>query len=188
MVEFALASVFLIPLFIGMVWGGISLGRSIQVTQITRDAGHMYAKNIDFSLPANQKVVERLAIGTKMDVTNANTGNLVVILSQIQKIYAEDCTDASIPLDQCNDGETVFLNRIVMGNKSLRVSNFGTPTLLAANGDVTDPPRSGAAIAKNFQPLLDLPRGQVAFVAEGYLDSPDLLAKGRTGVYSRAIF
>ena len=189
MIEFALASVFLVPLFIGMIWGGISLGRTIQVTQIARDAGHMYAKNIDFSLIDNQKIIERLSIGANMNVTTPNTGNMVVVLSQIQRIFDQDCLDAGIPLNQCtNNGQTVFLHRIVMGNQSLRASNFGTPAPVAGNGAVSDPLRNVNAVAGNFLPLLNLQRSEVAFVAEGYMDSPDLLGAGRTGVYARSIF
>lgn len=82
-IEFALCSVLLVPLFLGTVVLGMRLGRSIQVTQVARDTAHMYARFVDFSKAGNQDLVVRIASGLKMTRTG---GNGVVILSQVMRI------------------------------------------------------------------------------------------------------
>ena len=190
MVEFALASfLVLIPMFLGMVWSGISLGRGIQITQITRDAGHMYAKNIDFSAPANKDIVVRLALGTSM---TRDGGNGVVLLSQIMKVYDADCAAASLDAATCtNLGKTVFAHRVTIGNTGLTngQSRFGTPSPVNSDGSVPNYLTNAAAVATNFDRLLALQQGEVAYVAEGYLSSPDItFATGQAGVYAYSIF
>jgi hypothetical protein len=41
LIEFALVATLLLPLLFGTVVVGLNLGRSIQVTQVSRDTGHM---------------------------------------------------------------------------------------------------------------------------------------------------
>ena len=41
----------------------MSLSRSLQVTQISRDAGHMYVRYVDLTQAANQDIIVRLASG-----------------------------------------------------------------------------------------------------------------------------
>ncbi|MBI1788076.1 MAG: hypothetical protein HYR60_11075 [Acidobacteria bacterium] len=188
LVEFALSAwLLLIPLFLGMVWGGVSMGRGIQITQITRDAGHMYAKNVDFTQTTNKDIITRLALGTNM--TN-NGGDGVIILSQIIKVYDADCTAASIPLGSCtNNGKTVFIHRVTIGDVNDQNSHFGTPTPVNADGSVPNYLTNTNAVASNFTPLLDLKQGEVAYLAEGYLVSPDIsFATQQTGIYSYSVF
>src|SRR5207248_9682154 len=45
-IEFALSSLLLFPLMMGVVIIGLNLGRSIQVAQVCRDAGSMYVRGI----------------------------------------------------------------------------------------------------------------------------------------------
>lgn len=188
-IEFALSAAVLLPMFLGMLWGGISLGRGIQITQITRDAGHMYAKNIDFTAVANKDIVVRLALGTNM---TRDGGNGVVILSQIMKVYESDCIDASLSLGECtNVGQTVFLHRATIGNTGLTdgQSRFGTPTGVQADGSVAEYLIASGARATNFNQLLNLQPGEIAYVAEGFLASPDVsFTTGEAGVYSVSVF
>src|SRR5712692_4606052 len=121
LIEFALVSAFSIPLLLGMFVTGTNITRSIQVSQISRDAGHMYAMNVDFSQAANQDVIVRLALGLGMTTTG---GDGVVILSHIINVYLSDCTAAGLSAAQCtNLDQTVFTHRIVIGNASLRASS-----------------------------------------------------------------
>lgn len=189
MIEFALSASVLLPMFLGMLWGGISLGRGIQITQITRDAGHMYAKNIDFTAVANKDIVVRLALGTSM---TRDGGNGVVILSQIMKVYDSDCTDAKLTLAECtNVNQTVFLHRATIGNTGLTdgQSRFGTPAVVLADGSVPNYLTVTGARATNFNQLLNLQPGEIAYVAEGYLASPDIsFTTGQAGVYAVSVF
>src|SRR5580693_2089432 len=125
LLEFAAVSIVVIPLFFGMVGAGIQLGRMNEAVQICRDAGHMYARGVDFSQTANQNILASLALGTGMTATG---GNAVVIMSQISQIYSADCTAAGLTSGECtNLGQLVFINQLVTGNASLRASNYGTP-------------------------------------------------------------
>ena len=54
LVEFVLVmALVMVPLLLGTMVVGFNLIRSIQVNQINRDAGHMYARGVDFSSDTN---------------------------------------------------------------------------------------------------------------------------------------
>ena len=164
--EFALVSVVLTPLLLGTVTLGLNLSRTIQVTQVIRDAGHMYARSVDFSLASNKQLLVRLAQGLGM-TTSAGSG--VVVLSKVTFIADTDCTGAGLTLAQCtNRNQHVIMNRLVIGNQSFHSSAFGTPTSMAGNGDITDYLTNTTTRATNFSSTLTLQSGQFAFVAEGY--------------------
>src|SRR5579875_3756617 len=77
-VEFAFCfALFWVPLFLGSIVIGFNLIRAVQVTQVCRDAGHMYAGGIDFSQSTYQNLFVSLAIGLNM---STNGGNGVEIL------------------------------------------------------------------------------------------------------------
>lgn len=189
-IEFALVSVFLIPLLLGSFTLGMNLNQSIRVTQVVRDAGHMYARFVDFSLPSNQDLLVRLAIGLGMTRTG---GDGVILLSKITYINDDDCTGAGVPLAECvNRNSYVFTHRMVIGNQSLRTSYFGTPNSsgLDSQGNVIDIYRDTSARATNFSNLLTLQSSQFAFVAEGFFRGVSITLNGGPGddVYARAIY
>jgi Flp pilus assembly protein TadG len=74
-IEFALASTVLIPMFFGTIALGLNLGRNLQVTQVSRDIAVMYSRGIDFSQAGSHAIVRTLASG--LDLTD--TGDAVVI-------------------------------------------------------------------------------------------------------------
>jgi hypothetical protein len=193
LVEFALVSVVLTPLLLSTVSLGMNLSRSIQVTQVVRDAGHMYARWVDFSLASNKQLIVRLSSGLGM---TAAGGNGVVILTKVTYIADNDCTGAGLTLAQCtNRGQYVIMNRVTIGNPSFHTSAFGTPTPsgLDTNGDVLDYLRDTSARSANFNSLtlLTLGSGEFAFVAEGFYQGlswsiPDLGVGNQLA--SRAVF
>lgn len=195
-VEFALTSIVTVPMMLGIVFGGITLGRGVQSSQIARDTAHMFAKGVDFSkrncvdgdvTSCNQHLVVRLSEGTGITL---NGGNGVVILSQVTKVFAEDCQAAALSEADCkNRDKAVFLFRTTVGNEGMRASNFGTPsaTLIQEDNTVKDYLKDEGAQAQGVLDLIDLERGDVAYVVECYLQTPDLFAGGR-GIYSFAIF
>ena len=169
-IEFALVSVFLTPVLLGTVSLGLNLSRTIQVTQVVRDAGHMYARWVDFSLSSNQQLIVRLAQGLGMTQTG---GNGVVILSKVTYIADSDCTGAGLTLAQCtNRNQYVILNRVVIGNVSFHSSSIGSPSSggMDASGNITDYLRDTSAQATNFGNILTLGTGEFAFVAEGFFN------------------
>lgn len=188
--EFALVAVFLIPLLFGSFNLGMNLNQTVRVTQVVRDAGHMYARYVDFSLPSNKNILVRLAMGLGM---TADGGEGVIILSKITFINDADCTGAGIPLGECvNRNNYVITHRVVVGNASLRTSNFGTPSsaIMDSAGNVTDIYRQMSARATNFSHLIALQSSQFAFVAEGFFRGVGINLSGGEGdsVFARAIY
>ena len=60
-IEFAFSSLILLPLLIGGLSVGFNLVRATQVSQFTRDAGHLYAYGVDFTQAAAQQMLVDLA-------------------------------------------------------------------------------------------------------------------------------
>jgi hypothetical protein len=189
-IEFALVTSLLLPFLFGTVVVGLNLGRSIQVTQICRDAGHMYSRSVDFSDPGNKNLIERLAQGLNIHVTG---GTGVVILSTIEFIGQAQCDAAGLSGSACtNLNQTVFTHRIVIGVAAARASAFGTPaaSLIDSTGRVSNYLTNAGARATGFTPVLPLAAGDVAYVSEVYVPSTDYRLPGftTTGVYSRTVF
>ena len=185
-IEFALSSLLLFPLMMGVVIIGLNLGRSIQVAQVCRDAGSMYVRGIDFSQSANKDEVVRLANGMGMTETG---GTGVIILSKVQYISASACT--GIP--NCNSNKYVVVQRLTIGNTSVTSSRLGpagsvtTDSSGNVNNYMTDP----NAVSSNFTNIMTLAANEYAFIAETSFLSMDLSAIGgsaSTGVYARSVY
>jgi hypothetical protein len=190
LVEFSLVMVFLCPMLLGMLALGLNVGRHIQVTQVARDAGHMYARFVDFSLVGNKNILVRLADGMGMTVDG---GNGVVILSKITYIANEDCLAAGATGGDCvNRDSYVFTNRLYIGNRALKSSPYGTPvdSGLDAKGNVIDIYRDASARAIGFGDTLTLNRGEYAFLAETYFRGVLFTFPGLAGrdIFVRTIF
>ena len=196
LIEFVLSSMFWVTLLIGTLVIGGNLIKSIQVVQLCRDVGHMWAYGVDFSQTSNQNLIAKLAQG--LNFSTSGTGNGVVILSKVTFIGANQCTAGGLPATTAgcpNLGQTVFTRRVVVGNASVRVSNFGTPPggIIGANGFILagDYLTNTSARASNFISLLPLAPGEVSSLTETYFSSPELDWPGvmtGTGEYSYAIF
>lgn len=194
LIEFGLVAVVSIPLMFGTLSLGLSLGNSIQSIQISRDVAHMYAKGVDFSVMQNQSIAANLASGYDL----SSGGNSVLILSQIVKVYQADCDAAGYTVGSglcSNLDQNVFVNRIVMGNSSLKASDFGTPNsgYMNAQGNIaaSNYLRQTDARATGFAALLAQNQGEVAYVAELWIPVPNFNFSGSTstpGVFARAIF
>lgn len=195
LVEFLLAAgLLLVPLLLGTMFFGMSLVRANQVTELCRDAAHMYAYGVDFSQSSSQNLIVQLAQGLNMSTTG---GNGVIILSTVTYIADADCVSGgySDPSTCPNDKQTVFTNRIVIGNPSLSTSAFGTPSsgIVAANGNITNTNylKDTSARAVGFSNLIALSSGQYAYVAETFVNSPDFNVWKFSGsglISSRSIF
>jgi len=191
--EFALVSVFTLPLLMGTFVLGMSLSRSIQVTQISRDAGHMYVRYVDFTQVANQNIIVRLASGMGMTLTG---GNGVVILSKVMHITDSECASGGYPVgdSRCvNRNQDVFIQQLKVGNSSACNSTFGTPTGVSLDSKqvITDYLTNTGARAANLTNILTLSGGEIAFVSEAFFRTPELDIPGyRSGnsVYARTIF
>lgn len=190
LVEFALVLALLAPLLLGSMGTGLNLIRSIQVVQVCRDAGHMFSRGVDFSDPANQALIERLAQG--LDI-RASGGTGVVILSTVLMVGPSQCAAGGLSEGSCtNLNHPVIVKRVVIGNAAARASDFGTPppSLLDASGNVVNYLTNTGARATGFSAVLPLQPGETAYVSEVYVPSVDysFLGSANSGVYARTFF
>mgnify|MGYP001312410074 CR=1 FL=1 len=196
MVEFTLVtSVFLVPLLLGTMIIGQNLIREIEVTQVCRDAGHMFSYGIDFSLPVNQTLLVNLAQGLQLQTSG---GNGVVTLSTLTFVGPNDCIAGGYQANgsSCaNLNQTVFTRRIVVGNISLHASAFGTPnaSLIDSSGNISAAGylNNTSTRATGFSSLVQLSSGQFAYLSEMYVATPDLSVWSylrTTAVSARSIF
>jgi Flp pilus assembly protein TadG len=196
-IEFALVMICAVPLFFGTVAMGITIAAAQEATQVTRDVGHMYGYGADFTSAASQQLVTTLATG--FDLTSS--GSSVLIFSQITTVFQADCTNASV--SPCtNLGSPVFIQRVVIGNTSLKTSAFGTPPsgYLNSLGNISaaNYMTQTSLVATGFSSLITQADGDVANVVEGYYTMPNInfLAPGflggsstsTGGFYARSIF
>lgn len=193
MIEFALCMSFLTPLLLGTFNVGMNLGRNLQVTQLARNTGHMYVRWVDFSQPASQDLIVRLAQGLNLQRSG---GDGLVILSQVTVPTEADCTASSLSSSECvNRDQAVVIHRVAFGNTSLLASRFGNPphSAIDPSGSIspeeylTDP----AVRVPNWTQALTLREGEIAYVAEVYVRSPQFSlngAGGSEGVYARSIY
>ncbi len=140
--EFALALMVLVPLALGTGAIGVNLLRNASTVQLARDAGHMFARQVDFSQAGNVAILNRLGANVGL---NGSSGSAVVILSALTYVDTNTCTavgavDASgNPTAACtNYQKWVFTTRLQIGNTSLRTSNFGSPLTSGPNGVTVD--------------------------------------------------
>ena len=170
---------------------GFNLVRAIQVTQVCRDAGHMYAYGTDFSQSANQNLLVSLASGLNMTRTG---GNGVIILSTITYADASVCQQAGLQNNCHNQGKAVFTRRIIIGNQGFHTSAFGTPAsnIMDSSGNISNSLTDASAVANGFLDVVPLQSStQLAYLAEMWVTSPDYnwwSAFGTTGSSARAIF
>lgn len=181
-VELAFLLLVFIPMMLGVIGIGLNMHLQLETVQLARDAGHMYARYIDFTLLGNQQVLVAVAgsLGLK---TTAGTGNAVVILSTVRYVDVSACQQAGKvdangnPSGCTNYTKWVFSKRLVVGNNTLRASNLGTPpaAIVATDGSITlnnqvtnssDVASITAINPWNSTTGTGLPSGQVVYVAE----------------------
>jgi hypothetical protein len=195
--EFVLvAALVMVPLLLGTLVVGFNLVRLLQVNQLNRDAGHMFARGVDFSATTgagNRAILVQLSPRLS---NSSNQGTGAVILSSVEFIGPNTCTNCA------NLNHAVFTKQVVIGNSGLRSSVLGAvPTASFAtdgSGNVKNPLNDTAVRADgiaNLIPSLDgnpsLDDGQMAFVAETCFTSADFDIQHfltPSQVYSRGIF
>ncbi len=209
LLEFAVVFPTVVTLFFGSVGLGIMLGRYIQAIQVCRDIAHMYAdKTVDFTSATAQKIVtQQLASGVGMTSTG---GNGVVILTRVITLYDNDCIANGVPVNKCtNYKKPVITQRIIIGNSSLRTSNYGTapsgstdaagnvsgskytidPNLVAGNFETVAESAQTRALGSSTNPAQQA--GDASYIAEVYFKYPDLGFLGWTtagGAYASFFF
>lgn len=193
MVEFLLSSLIWVPLLLGTIVFGINEIRAIQVSQLSRDTGHMYAYGIDFTQPQNVALLTKLASSLNIQQTS---GNGAILLSKITLVTQSDCDAANMKVCP-NNGQYVFTSLYVFGNTQYASSKLGNPNLqyytngtsIQASQYLSDP----TLVATKFSSLLTFPAGQsgqYAYVSEVAVDSQAInwTTFNNTGSYARSIF
>ncbi|HMF75427.1 MAG TPA: hypothetical protein VK604_07160 [Bryobacteraceae bacterium] len=182
LIEFTLCcGFFLLPLLLGVLLVGQNLLRAMEVTQVCRDAAHMFASGADLSQTSYKNLVVNLAPALGMSTTSASSHG-VVILSEIARID-DTCAGTVIPMKpKCgNAGYYVVVRRIVIGNSGMQASVLGTPSSaliepatgnVTQNGYLSDSSTQASTSGVSFAPPIDLPTTQHAYVAEMYVTSP----------------
>lgn len=190
-IEFVLVtSFFFVPLILGLITVGIAVLRNFQVNQLTRDVGHMMARGVDFSQQSYQDLVaNQLANGLSLqsnsgNVTGSTTGNGVLVLSIFQSLTAAcSCTNA---------GHVVVVDRIVIGNKTMYTTPYGTPTGIdSSTGQVNNFATDTGARADNVSSVITIQSGGLAYMAEGSFAFKDLGVTGfitNLGAFNRSVF
>jgi hypothetical protein len=189
--EFGLIALPTVLMMLGVVVIGVNLGRSVQVTQICRDTGSMYVRNLDFSQTGNQQEVVRLGRTMNLQLSG---GDGLVILSKVTFIPDSSCgtpSDSTYP--NCTVGKNVLTNRIIFGNTTLPGTHFATAGAVTQDGQgnvanyTTDP----QAVISSFATTLQLKPLETSYVAETYFRTPDVSMPGfqsSPGIYSQSFF
>ena len=189
-IEFAFIVMVLVPLLLGTGAAGINMILTLQTIQVARDAGHMYARGLDFSQPGNKTILASLGTTLGLSAT-AGAGSALVILSALTYVDKATCAAAGKvdsngnPSGCTNFGKWVFTQRVQIGNTSVRTSNIGSPltsgptgvTVDATTGkiSVSDYVTKAGAVAtfSSINPyavvngnVSGLPSGEVLYVAE----------------------
>jgi hypothetical protein len=190
--EFSFIMLVLIPLLVGTAEIGINMVNGLQTVQVARDAGHMFARGVDFTQPGNRQILASLGSAVGMSTsTGAGMGTALVILSKIKYIDKAACVAYGLPMDAggnpigcTNLGNWVFEERILIGNTSMRTSNFGSPLAsgpnsvsISANGTISQSDQTinsgDRATFSGINPyqvvsgtVTGLPSGQSLYIAE----------------------
>jgi len=193
LVETALVvSLVFIPMALGIAVLGLNMVRIIQVNQINRDTGHMFARGVDFSGSSiglmNRGIITSPKMAPKLQDTSAQ-GLAVLILSSVE--YLNSTTSCPNPCNNLN--HVVITKQIILGNSALRASSFGTVPAASLNtdGTVKSPTTDTTVRADGVLTYLTMTDGDVAYVAETYFSSADLARSGffsPAGTYARAFF
>ena len=194
-IEFALVSVFLLPIMYGVYSIGMSLSRTIEASVVARDAGAMFMRAVDFSQAQNAALIVRIGQNLGLQATG---GNGVVVLSRVYQVASSDCLAAGYSATGCpNYNQVVFTERISIGNTTsgFFTSSFGAPpaNVVRADGTITLANFASNAACKVANPtsLPTLSAGEFAFVSEAYFITPSLDLPGwrsNTNLYQRNIF
>ena len=209
--EFALVGLTLGPLIFGTATMGLNMVKVQETTQLSREAGEMFARGLDMSQPGNQTILAN--IGAPLGLSTDGTGSAEIILSAITYVDVQTCAAAGAvdangnPSGCTNYQKWVFAQRLIIGNASIRNSNLGSPLTSGPTGVTIDPTtgeipvsdyatKSGAvATFSSINPYANvggkisgLPTGQYIYIAEGAANTFAMSPYGGSSTYSFGMF
>jgi Flp pilus assembly protein TadG len=187
MVEFMFSIIILTPLLLGTIAIGLALIRQIQVTQLCRDAGHMWAYGVDFSQTANQNLI--IQVAGPLGITRTG-GNGAIVLSTITHIDLAACQAAGYNSSTCtNINQNVLIRRVVVGSNSF-TSNFLNPSssLLDSTGNIAASNYlTNSGLRETAFTQVALSAGQYAFLAEVFVTPSNFNYYGSLGRNTNAL-
>jgi hypothetical protein len=143
-IEFSFATLVLVPLLLGTIGIGLNLVQHLQTVQLARDAGYMYARQVDFTQTANKTMIAGLGADVGLS-TNASTSRAVLILSTVKYVDSAMCQSdnkwnitTNTPNGCTNYQQWVFAQRIVIGAPAVQSSGFGSPVTSGGDPVVID--------------------------------------------------
>lgn len=193
-VEFCLIAIVWIPMLLGAISLGFDLIRAIQSSQVCRDAGHMAAYGVNFSLTNNQGLLANLA--KPLNITSG-AGDGAIVLSTVTLVIDSDCTNAG--LSGCaNTGHYVFKSLFLFGNPAPDVaqtklgnppSNYLQGTPITIKDYLTNPALRADSLSNSLTFISNV-SGQLAYVSELTLRPRMSFTSvmGGSGSYARSIF
>jgi hypothetical protein len=160
----------------------------------------MVVRGVDFSEQANQDLITgsssrpnlpALARGLGMagnggNATGGTSGSGVLVLSTMTRL--SDTCGCS------NAGYIVVSRRIVVGNKNLFTTGFGSPAtglIDEQTGIVSNHANDVTARADNFSSVVNLASGEMGYMVEAKFNFPELAIPGilsNPGVFWRSVF
>jgi hypothetical protein len=148
MMEFALIAPFLMIMLAGAFTLGMSLNRSIQASNVVRNANVLLARRVDLSRSENQQMLIRSASGLNFNVPGTHlpnpNGQGVIILTKVIKVGPAQCAMGisgwnGNPATCPNYGQYVIAQRIGIGNTSRWSSALGNPSsAVLSDGSLSD--------------------------------------------------
>jgi len=220
MIEGAFSTMIWVPLLLGTLFFGSEFVTTLEAVQVTRDAGHMFARGVNFTTSAtasNQMLLARLGqqLGLATfdgsgNVTGVNTtGPMTVTLTAIQNVSPAACAAMNGTTTCPNVGMWVVTQQVIIGNSTLRTSNYTRNPLPAGEMDAV----TGAVLTTtsgvytypyylsdtkfqlnnfNLIPINNasgFPQDTPAYMAESFLQTPGVPGFiGGGGIYTHTIF
>lgn len=199
--EFALLTLVWVPLLLGTLFYGAELIRAMQLVQVAKDVGHMYARGVDFSSADNKAMVADLGEALKLQVAG---GDAVVILTTVTFISTVEC-GAVTPCT--NKNKWVVMQRSTIGNTGLTKNgtvirgNYTPNDLPTGDFDSLGRVTGNYALTdsrlqlRNFS-LINLPTdttgfqpGKPAYLVEAYVKSTPVAGfRTNPGLYVQMLF
>lgn len=187
LIEFCLSSLVWLPLMMGTWLFGSTLIQAIQVAQLSRDSGHMFARGVDFTTAQNSALLGRLAT-VITNSSGAYTG--AIVLSEIKYVTSTDCAAANMTV--CPNGNKyVFVKLFMYGNASYAQTKLGNPGLnWLRNGSDIQPTSylsDPSLVASTFSQYLTF---TPAYASEVTLEAPSIgwTEFNKTQSYARTFF
>ena len=192
MMEFALVAPFLMIMLAGTFTIGMSLNRSIQCSNVCRNANVLVVRSINLMTTENQRMLIRSASGLGFNISGTDApdpnGKGAIYVSKVIRVGNNECyagiSNWNGNASTCpNWGEYVIAQRVAMANTTRWSSALGAPaTALLSDGSVFDSDiatntanrATGFSKLDNGTGIIYLDPSQYAFVCEVFADASEL--------------